>query len=566
MISNGCSFGVLAMAILGACAVPVHAQSAAPSRVTPQTAAPEVKRSDTSISLPKSNFTVAPAGSENLSVAIAAVSIEGGDAAHAAETRRLAAAVEGRTVSVAELYGVAAQIEALYARSGFILTRATVPPQDLKDGSTFRIVIVEGFIEAIDDSAVPSAVRGPVARRLAGLVNARGLTLKQIERRVLLAGRVPGVSLETTLVPGSQIGGARLVLRTQYRPLQGGLSINNRLSNAYDNFSFDAQIVANSLLGQGEQFYALGSTASDFDLVGKSPLRRVVGIGVFAPIGTNGLTLNEEYLHADTAAKPEPGALPVVGKLDRVAVKLRYPAILTRTETLNLSGGLEIVNESQAIAAFNTRISEDRLRFLTFGLEWGKAVSKHTVLGADLSFAQGLSGLGARSQADATQTGILLSRQGSRPDFSKINAALTLNQQLGHTIRADLILRGQASLSGALPSAAQFSLDGSDGLSGFSIGSINVDSGVTARLELSRAFHLNTSASAMPYIFAAVAKATLSQPSAVEFKHPDGWSIGGGLRTELGTHISLSGELARSHSNIFVKDQTRFTASVSFKF
>ena len=190
-------------------------------------------------------MTAAPLGSENLNVAIAGVSVEGGEVSLSVTVRKIAQTVEGRTATVTELYGVAAQIEALYARNGFILTRATVPPQDLKDGSTFRIVIIEGFIESIDDSSVPTAVRGPVAKRLASLVGARGLTLKQIERRVLIAARVPGVSLETTIVPGGQIGGAKLVLQTKYRPLEGGLSVNNRLSNAYDNWSFDAQVVAN---------------------------------------------------------------------------------------------------------------------------------------------------------------------------------------------------------------------------------------------------------------------------------------------------------------------------------
>jgi hemolysin activation/secretion protein len=538
----------------------------APSLVVPKSAAPEVKATDASVVLPDTIFSRAPEGADKINVQISRVSVKGGDAALADATRQITQPLEGRSNTVTALYEAATQVEALYARQGKILTRATVPPQQLKDGAVFKIVIVDGFIQSVDDSAVPAKVRGPIQKRLARLIGARGLTLAQIERHVLLASRVPGVTLKTTLVPDSAVGGAKLVVQADYRAVQGGLSIHNRLGKAYDNVSFDAQLVGNSLTGHGEQIYALASTTSDFALFDGSPRRRILGVGAFVPVSNNGLSINPDYLHADTNPKPQVGGVPVKGKLDRFALNLSYPAILTRQETLNLQAGFEYLNESQSFTGFGAKLSEDKLRSVNVGVQWGKALSAASTLGAEISVTKGFNWFGARTQADATRTGVFLSRLGSGPDFARLNAAFSLGQNLGSALRASFVVRGQASLSDALPSSAQFLLDGPDGLSGFSQGSISADSGVSARLELGAPLKAGDQGQLAPYVFAAGATGSLSQPTAVELKHPGGWSLGGGVRATLGTHVSLNAELAQSHANIFIKDQTRLTASVSFKF
>lgn len=346
----------------------------APSRTVPESIAPKVEKTDVGVLLPQTQLTAAPQGAENLSVRVGHVEMSGAQPQYAEAIADLAREVEGRQVSVANLYRIAAQIEALYAKDGYILTRATVPPQELKDGGSFRIVIVEGFIESVDDTSVPAKVRGPVGKKLAPLIRKRGVVLNDIERRLLLAARVPGVSLSSTLVPGDQPGGARLVLQARHKSLSATLSIDNMLSDAYDNWNTDARVAFNAPFGLGEQFYALGSTTTDYKLFEGPPMRRIAGAGVAIPLGHDGLILSSEYLHADTNAKPPAGGVPISGKFDRVALALKYPLVLRRRESLNLSGGFEILNEHQSVTGFGLRLSEDRLRFATLGFDWAKAV------------------------------------------------------------------------------------------------------------------------------------------------------------------------------------------------
>ncbi len=537
-----------------------------PSRIVPETAAPPTKPDDASISLPQTQTSRAPAGSENLTVTLASVSVEGGRADLAPQVDEIVRPLQGRQVSVAELYDAASRIEGLYARAGQVLARATVPPQQLRDGSTFRIVIVEGFIQSIDDSALPASVRGPVRRRLAPLVGARGVTMRQIERRLLLAARVPGVSLRSTLVPGTEIGGAKLVLNADYAPLSGSVSAGNSLPDSFDTWSFDARMAANSVFGAGEQIYAFASTGTDFDLTTDSPLRRIAGIGAFIPLGSDGLTLNAEYIHADTNALVAAGELAVRGKLDRAALRLRYPLVLARRETLSIQGAFELVDERQTFPDFGVDLSLDRLRLLSLGLEWGKALSQGTTLGADLAFTQGFDDFGARNRADAVQSGVGLSRMGSRPDFTRLNARLSVSQQLGGNVRADAYLRGQASLTGALPASQQFSLDAADGLSGFTVGTISTDSGGTARLELATPQSLAPNFSATPYLFAAAGAGWVAQPTVLELGDVRGWSLGAGLRMQAARRIGVLAELAHSYTNILSSNQTRLTVGVSIGF
>src|SRR3546814_11674392 len=76
-------------------------------------------------------------------------------------------------------------MEARAARAGHTLTRVLVPAQDLRDGATLRLVVVEGFIERVDTDRVPPLVRKRVAALLAPLVGRDDVTLPMIERRLL---------------------------------------------------------------------------------------------------------------------------------------------------------------------------------------------------------------------------------------------------------------------------------------------------------------------------------------------------------------------------------------------
>ncbi len=106
------------------------------------------------------------------------------------------------------------------------------------------------------------------------------------------------------------------------------------------------------------------------------------------------------------------------------------------------------------------------------GTDWARLAPWDTArLRLSTTLSKGLSGLGARTTADAAVSGVALARAGSRPDFSKIEAGLALDQQLPAGVQSRTLVRLQ-NAQHALPSAELFSLDGEDALSSFRAGGL----------------------------------------------------------------------------------------------
>lgn len=569
------TFGALIAAPFALLA-PAHAASpiSPASRTAPETLVPPHALPQSEITLPETQSAEAPPGSDKVNVHIGLVSVEGGSPAFASVIAAATDSIHDRDTNVAALYAAAAKIEAAYANAGYVLTRVTVPPQTIKDGATFRILIVEGFIESIDDKNVPAHIRRVVRARLGRLIGQHGLTLAQIERRVLLAGEVPGVQLRSTLMRGTALGGARLVLAADYRPVSLSLSADNGVGNEYQHISLAAQVSLNSTLGLGELIYLQATTSPDLGtLFSASPNRRILGAGVIVPLGSNGLTLNPEYTNVITTPRGGAGALAVRGHFDRFALRFAYPVIKTRLQRLELTAGVEAENESELALGFGQLVNQDKLRIINVGLDWDKTLSARSSLSTSISFAQGLAGLGARSQADATASNVPLSRLGSQPDFSKAMARLRLDYHLGGGFNLTSTVKGQATLSGPLPSAAQFSIDGNDGVSVFDLGVVSIDSGVTGRAELSRPVLIGHASKALitPYVFGAAGYGHLEQPSVLERANISSWAGGAGLRILLSpakSQISSTGTIEVSHGHLSTLGQnpTRINASISFRF
>ncbi|MBV9286828.1 MAG: ShlB/FhaC/HecB family hemolysin secretion/activation protein, partial [Hyphomicrobiales bacterium] len=192
-------------------------QVVAPSRVTPTTLAPPTGPTGP-ITITSPAGLSPPANAANLSVTVGKVSVEGGFPELAAETAVITARLSGRRVTVAEIFAAANAIEQAYAAHGYVLVRVALPPQQLKNGGTLRLVVIDGFVEGVDVKAVPERQRALVEARLASLIGKRHVTLAELERRLILASDVPGLVLSSTLARGAEPGGTLLVLEATWSP------------------------------------------------------------------------------------------------------------------------------------------------------------------------------------------------------------------------------------------------------------------------------------------------------------------------------------------------------------
>ena len=547
-----------------------QAQPAAPITVVPPAPPPLAADPATSLAIPETGALQPPEGSERLEVTVGDVTVEGGFPDVARETSAAIEPLKGRRVTLAEIYSAAASIEAAHARKGYILARVAVPPQTLADGAPLRIVVVDGFIEAIDTSALPPAVRRPVERRVAGLIGKRRVTLRDIETPLLLAGEVPGLALRSTLMRGTRPGGTRLALEGAFRSVGGAAAVDNALDPSLGSYGASLQFTANSAFGFGEQLYAFAYTGHDPArwIKDTNPVR-VLGTGVRIPVGNGDTVINPEATFWRTHPRPTAGAPQTVGTLQRIGLRAVRVLDLTRRSRSDLSIAVEQMRAANIVPAAGADISRERYFALRLERNWTWLRSNGARLGVSVGSSQGLGNLGAISRADSLAAATPFSRDGARNDFTKVTLEGQALAPAGPVVTS-VRVKAQTTFTRAIFRSEQFALEGGEQVSAFIGGATSVDEGVAARLELSPRVPLSDRHGTIvsPYVFAAAGTGRVVRPTVVETPTLSAGAAGAGARVAFGgTGLSLSLEYAHGvASQDAISGTDRANLALSFRF
>jgi hemolysin activation/secretion protein len=547
--------GLHATFLIGAVSITngrAEAQSA--SQITPPTLAPPIQpRQGEGFSRPENTGVATPAGADSLFVTLSAVEIEGSFPAMKSAIQTVTTQLVGKRVSGADIFAAARALEQAYAKAGYVLVRVVLPPQKLVDGGTVRLVVIDGYVERIDMTNVPEGNRDRLEAVTAPLLGKHGVTLTEIERRVLLAGDAPGIMMHSTLAPGSTTGATVLILDATQQAVIGVLSTDNSLASSLGRFQIDGGVDLNSIFGLGELVYLRAGGDPNFGangLFAAQPRNRLLAGGFIVPIGVDGLTFNLEVTQAET--NPVPGSGIASSDLfQRLSLRVRYPWLRSRDVNFASEIALDAQDErlDLLLSGSSVPLSEDRLRILRLATDidyfapWGGAFA------ARLASSFGLAGLGARTAADASPV-LPLSRQGSDASFSKIEVSLGYSQVLMEHLAINLAARGQKSANQALARSEQIGIAFPTGLSAFDAGTLQGDSGIVGRGELSAPYDVPTIISGAnlvisPYLFGAVGEVFLRHPTSVEHARLTAGSYGIGLRLGGGAADTLSnGSLA----------------------
>jgi hemolysin activation/secretion protein len=499
---------------------------------------------------------VAPAGSERLEFTVGAIEVLGGFQDMLPATSAVINSVERRRITVARLYEVANELERLYARAGYFLVRVSVPPQHLTDGSIVKVVVVDGVIEAVSLDNVPERIRPLIAARTGELIGRRHLRRAEVERCLLVASDIPGLRLRSAIARGQTPGGTILVIEGEHRSITGSINVDNRLPDSLGTLQWSGSVSVNNAFGRGEQIYGVvGSSLNFFHGSFPNGPLRVVGGGAVVPIGSDGWTINPEVINSVTRPLPSPGTPSIVGEYERWSLRTSYPVTRKQGEQLNLISALDIIDQRMMAPAFATSINHDSYRSVRIGLSWRYQLP----WGAPFQGSGQLSqGLGGRNAADATSTGIPLTRLGTSPTFTKLNAEARWTQPLAGDLRLDVVGRSQFSFVQPMFQSEQFSLNGMESVSAFPNGTLNADAGATVRGELTYPLAIQAIGVPMqmtPYMFSSGGIGWLYQPTAVEQAKLQAGAIGIGSRALIQPRGGMQSanfamELARQFSNV----------------
>jgi len=510
-----------------------NAQTA--SQITPPNFAPLPATAPPPIVIPEGGGTVAPAGSDALSVSLADVTLDG--VVDTVALTELKAALVGRSIKVSEIFDAARVFEARYARAGRVLVRIVVPAQKLADGATLHLLLVDGSIETIDVDQVPTIVRGRVATTLRPLLGKSGVTQAAIERRLLLAGDMPGVTLRSTLAADGKPGATKLVIEAEQRAVVGFVALDNTLPSALGRLSLGAGINLNSVLGAGETIYL---RASGFPTIGKpagffdpTPRNRALAAGMIIPVGTDGLTVNVEMTDARTAPRHESTQPGSGSRFQRLSGRLLYLLVRTRALTVTAQAIFDAQNERvRIITPVVLPLSLDRLRIARVAGDARLALPTNGVATAHVQASFGIDALGARGENDATAL-LPLSRAGTHAGFHSLNIDATIEQPLGRHLVAGVAARGQTSFGEVMANSEQIGIAALDGISPLPSGTVQGDSGYVLRGELKAPFVAQFgigSGQVAPYGFGAYGQARFYQPTVVEHRTTGASAYGAGVR------------------------------------
>ncbi len=549
--------------VLCALVSPVLAQFATPlpSQVAPQERRPPLE-ADTMpvIPLPLPASPMDGAGAD-LHIRLAAVDVTGAfDEAAWREDRF--AAITGHVVSLSDIRRAVAALQAAYDNAGYALVRIVVPPQTLRDGGRMQIRVVDGYIESVQADGVPETVRATVRARLAGLVGQRRLRWSQLERQVLLAGSVPGLRLGSALLPGTAEAGVRLVVDGSFEAASVRVGADTELPFSLGGREINASLVLNSPVGLGEQWLVSQTRGLGGAVHGRPPLNSTA-FGVVMPIGPAGLTATPQVVRVDTAPMDTPGAPTSTGAYRRESLTIDYPLWAQRAGRLDAEGSIEHVAQWQRAVDFGIDLSRDIYRALRLQMSAEFSLSPRNAVSAKVS--AGL-GFGGRTQAQAAESGIPMSRLGASSNFRKLGLDVTENWSCDGGWTLDTRVLAQSSLGHPLLRPELLALDGAGQVSAFRAGDLAFDQGLLTRIELQRtaAFEVQGGHwTVRPYAFVAAGHGHLFQATELEATVENARAAGLGWRSDsfdMARNSSLHLELEGSRGWLeWSKPRTRTT-------
>jgi hemolysin activation/secretion protein len=509
----------------------------APSQVQPPVIAPPTGGGHIAIPQVPAGAQI-PAEAKKLTFKLLGFSIQDEFPELVAQRKALETPLVGKTITVAQVFEFADQLQQVYAKAGYPLARVVLLPQEFEGAARIKLRVIDGFVESFNLDALPWPVQHRVGAVLAPLQFKTHLQQSELERRLLIAGEAPGLVLNATFAPGKETGGSILLLTGRYRAVSVSVYGDNDMPVVFGTGQGVFTASANSWLGLGEQLTVTTAGLPDRDFISEFPTRRYMGGTFSIPLGIDGWSFTTGGTDGVTTPRVIPSAA-TKGVYNEGYAKLAYEVLKRRDYEMTFYEMLDAENETIDSLAVEpvTPLSEDRIRPLRTGVNgiW-RLREEGTTITYNAAWSRGLDALGARSISVATPE-LPLSQQGADAVFNKLLGQAEINQSLPQDFFDNIYLAGQDSFHRALLTAEQFDIDGAKLLSGFTAGSLPGDTTWVVRNEFGRSIttqfpqgNLASGIVWMPYVFAATGERIIEDPTALEIGSVHATTYGAGMR------------------------------------
>ena len=371
----------------------------------------------------------------------------------------------GRTLSPPDLRALAAEVAGVARAAGFGLATAWIPAQKLENG-VLRVRVDEGSIDSVE---VTGSGRDAVRARLLPLADGKPLPSAELERRLLVAGDIPGIRLGKARLVRKD-GRNVLVVSAVRDRIEGRAAIDNWGSATAGPVRARLSVDLNALLAADDRL------SVDAVVTPLQPREFALARAAYtAAIGTAGT----EVTVGGYAARSEAGGAladrDLDGKSSEVEAEVRHPLVRSRDASVwaAVAGKLRDSEQTREDAL----VREDRLATVTATLYGFRRLGEGRLRGR-ISFVQGIDVLGATAAGDP-----LASRPDADGTFSKLELWGEFEHRLGYDL--SILLQGEAQLAGGpLLSSEEMGLGGRWFGRAWDYREFSGDRGVAGALEL----------------------------------------------------------------------------------
>ena len=183
---------------------------------------------DTNVAIPEMPTSITlPKEAKSIHFILKEIMISGNTAFTFTQLHDIFSPYVGKDITLDTAWLIAGQITERYHQTGYFLSRAYVPAQEIEQGR-LKITVVEGYVGSVE--SLHSSVQNSIITRLiAGLKKQQPVTAQQLESFMLRLNDLPGLKFHGVILPDKTLpeGAVKLSLETTQAKPVGVISADN---------------------------------------------------------------------------------------------------------------------------------------------------------------------------------------------------------------------------------------------------------------------------------------------------------------------------------------------------
>ncbi len=402
---------------------------------------------------------IVPPGADVVQLDLKDVAVTGSTVLESEALRAPFEPLIGRTVSLDAVYAAASALQNRYRSQGYILTRVVVPAQRITAG-VVQIRVVEGFISEVLIEGDIGPVRRQVERTVSRVTRLRPVRNTDLERYLLLANDIPGISAVGVLRPGAgEPGASQLLVRVRRKRVDGFATFNNRESDLTGPLAAAVGAGGNGLTPFGDRLEGLYFLTIDSQeptrFTEGNPFEQSFGLIAYETLlNGEGTRLRGEASLGVSRPGADLAVLDIAARVSRYAAAISHPIVRTRAFDLTGTVSFQSILERTSIAG--TRVARDKLSILGLDIEadFQDTLFRIARTQAQFNLRRGVEIFGATSDDDG-----LVTRPEGTSEYTTVSGYVSRTQSLSNAMDLFLEATGQYAFN-TLLSQAEFRIGG----------------------------------------------------------------------------------------------------------